>query len=72
MGSLTLRNLSGNSRPTSTKRRSVIHAEVDDSGFQVLLKGHGRLRRQFKVLEVDASGVINSNSGWQPVRKALS
>ena len=71
-GSLTLRNLSGNSRPTSTSRRSVIHAEVDGSGFQVLLKGHGRLRRQFKVLEVDASGVINSNSGWQPVRKALS
>ena len=70
-GSLTLRNWRGKSLPASTQRRDVEKAVVDGSGFKVLLKGHGQRRGQFKVLEVNASGVINGDSGWQPRRKAL-
>ena len=70
-GPLTLRNWTGKSLPSSTQRRDVEKAVVDGSGFQVLLKGHGQRRGQFKALEVNASGVINGDSGWQPRRQAL-
>jgi formylglycine-generating enzyme required for sulfatase activity len=70
-GPLTLRNWRGESRLASTKRWEVEKAVADGTGFNVLLKGHGPRRRRFKVLEVNASGVINGNSGRLPRRKAL-
>ena len=71
-GPLTLRDCRGKGLPASTKRRDVIGAVVDSSGFQVLLKGQGRVRRQFKVLEVNDTGVVNGESGWKPIRRALN
>tara|TARA_B100001057_G_scaffold442554_1_gene478031 strand:+ start:422 stop:5413 length:4992 start_codon:yes stop_codon:yes gene_type:complete len=71
-GPLNLRNWRGERLLASTNRWDVEKAVVDGSGFKVLLKGRGSLRGQFKVLEVNATGVVNGESKWQPSRHALS
>ena len=71
-GPLSLRNWRGKRLLASTKRWDVEKAIVDRPGFKVLLKGQGSLRGQFKVLEVNASGVVNGESKSEPIRHALS
>ena len=70
-GPLSLRNWTGERLRASSKRWDVEKAVDHGPGFKVLLKGKRGLRDQFKVLEVNASGVVNGESEWQPTRKAL-
>ena len=71
-GPLSLRNWTGARLRASSKRWDAEKAVDDGPGFKVLLKGKRGLHGQFKVLEVNASGVVNGESQWQPIRRALS
>ena len=71
-GSLSLRNWKGQKISDQTSTRwDAVKAVTDGSGFKILLRGQGSKEGLVKVLEANASGVINSSSKWQSESKAL-
>ena len=71
-GSLSLRNWKGQKiSDQSSTRWDAVKAVTDGSGYKILLRGQGSKKGQVKVLEANASGVINGSSQWQSASKAV-
>ena len=71
-GSLPLRNWKGQKiSDQSSTRWDAVKAVSDGSGYKILLRGQGSKEGLVKVLEANASGVINGSSKWQSIDKAL-
>ena len=70
-GPLNLRRWSGDRLSTSTKNWNVVRAVDDGPGYRILFKGQGRRQSQYKVLEVNAAGVINGSDKYPSTTKAL-
>ena len=73
-GELLLKDWKGQGfSDSSTKQWDLVKAVSDmgDGGYKLLLEGQGKRQRQFKLLEANASGVINGSSKWQSIGKAL-